>query len=79
MNRTINERKAGKIISLSLLLNFISLFFMLQGIRGNMIIIFTLGLVGWYTTLMGLFYGAYSLGWEYKRMDLNDAYEVQDE
>ncbi len=72
MNRTINEKKALKIITLSFPLNFISLFLMLLGLREEFIIIYALGIGGYAFTLMLLYYGAYSLGWEYKRISLED-------
>ena len=72
MNRTINERKAVRVIGLSSLGNYLSLFLLLGGLHKRIFIMFAIGIITYMITMIYLFLGAYSLGWEYKRMDTED-------
>jgi len=77
MNKTINEKKALRIVSYSPLVNYLSLFMLLVGMHKQIWALFALGIVCWIVSLFTLFWGAYSLGWEYKRLSLEDDAPVE--
>ncbi len=72
-NRTINERKALRGISLSLIGNYVSLYLMFGGLLNSLYVLFGIGIAAYFITLMFLFWHTYSLGWEYKRCEVRDS------
>ena len=72
MNRTINERKALKGILISLGINMIGfgLFGYTERVESIIGVVISLGLYS--LSLLFFGYNCYSLGWEYKRINLED-------
>ena len=72
MRKTINERKALRYIYIGLSLNII--FFSLFGFasKDTRIIWMIITEFGWIISGMILCYNCYSLGWEYKRISMEE-------
>lgn len=73
MNRTINERKAVRNISIYGIVNYISIFILIETARDPTIFFGAIGVISYIVSMLGLSYNCYSLGWEYKRISMNDA------
>jgi hypothetical protein len=72
MIRTINERKAWKYIFIFLPINVLCFGFYAYATKIDNIILGACILGMYFISLMILTYEFYSLGWEYKRIQLND-------
>lgn len=70
MRRTINEKKAHRYIFVGFLIHCMSLGILGMSAREQIIILGSLSLCGCFVGLVLLCYNFYSLGWEYKRIDI---------
>lgn len=71
MIRTINEKKATRLIFVGFIINYLSIFILGWSIRKPMLLLGAIGVGGYFVGLMLLCYNFYSLGWEYKKIDLD--------
>ena len=72
MIREINERKAIRMTFIGFLLNYIGVILFGLGIRESKIIIGSISIMSIFLGIGLLFYGGYSLGWEYKRLSVKE-------
>jgi len=73
MKRTINEKRALNIIIFSFLVNYVSVALIILSMKLSAIFLSILGISGFFYGSASLFYGGYSLGWEYKRISMEDS------
>ncbi len=79
MKRTINERKALKRIFIFGVINVLSLVGYATAIKIDSLILGALMIFPYILSLFLSIYNGYSLGWEYKRLQLEDAQDIRGE
>ena len=67
---TINERRAWRFIFISFIINIISLGIFGWSVREPTIILGAICISGYFISLIFLCYNFYSVGWEYKRINM---------
>lgn len=72
MKTTINEKKAKRYILISFIINYFSLAIFGLSVRNPNIILGVLCITGYFVSLMILGYNCYSLGWEFKRISMEE-------
>ncbi len=72
MKRTINEKKAWKNILISFLTIYFSFIIYAASIRNPNIILGSLSIMGFFIGIMFFGYNFYSLGWEYKKIQMEE-------
>lgn len=76
---TINERKSINKMLLGFMGIIVSTLLMLSGFDKELFLMYMVGVILQIFSIVFIFLSGYGLGWEYKRIDLEDALEVQDE
>lgn len=74
MNRTINERKAWRNIIIYSFINLFSLAGFAASVKAGSIIPGALTIMSYIISLFLAIYNGYSLGWEYKRLQMMEEY-----
>ena len=74
---TINEKKANKYILMGFIINYISLLIFSYSISSQQVILGAVGVCGWMIGIIIFGYNCYSLGWEYKRIELNNTHKTE--
>ena len=74
MERTINEDRAWTQIVSCILLQVLGIVLLMISVKFGLIITGAIGIASYLSSITVLCYGFYSLGWEYKKIQMEEDY-----